>query len=156
GSAWSVVPTPSPSSSQNYLGAVADLARGDAWAVGVGGSGGQPLIEHWNGSQWGVVAAASDATGVGDYLADVAGDSGTDVWAVGYHFDSTIGGWDGLIEHWNGASWSIVPSPSTLSQPSPANVLSLSSVVALSPSDAWASGSLGIAGQSGSQTALEH
>jgi hypothetical protein len=34
-----------------------------------------------------------------------------DVWAVGYHGNAAFG-FLTLVEHWDGVSWSVVPSPS--------------------------------------------
>src|ERR1700737_4195342 len=48
---WSVVPSPNGSSS-SALSGVAVVSANDIWAVGSSGSqrsGGQTLIEHWNG-----------------------------------------------------------------------------------------------------------
>jgi hypothetical protein len=54
--------------------------------------------------------------------------SANDVWAVG------SGGNETLVEHWNGATWSIVPSPITLTQ------AALNGVTAVSANDVWAVG----------------
>lgn len=43
-------------------------------------------------------------------LAGVAAVSATDVWAVGYYYNSSSQAVT-LIEHWNGTSWSVVKSP---------------------------------------------
>src|SRR5258707_261388 len=110
GSSWAVVPTPNPFGSENILTAVADLSPANAWAVGYSVDNSnyynpvyQPLAEHWNGTGWSAVPAATDSNGLADVLSGVAAASATDVWAVGNHFDATIGGYDGLIEHWNGS-----------------------------------------------------
>jgi hypothetical protein len=146
GSAWSVVSTPNPFGNENVLNAVADLSPANAWAVGYSVDDSnyldpvyQPLIEHWNGTAWATAAAATDASGGTDQLSGVAAVSATDVWAVGSHFDAAIGGFDQLIEHWNGSSWTIVPSPAS------ANA-DLTAVTAISATDVWAAGETG-AGQ---------
>jgi hypothetical protein len=59
----------------------------------------------------------------------VAADSSNDVWAVGQ------GNGVGQVEHWNGQTWNIVPSPS--------RVINLRAVTALSPTDVWAAGVTG-------------
>src|SRR5260370_61505 len=87
---------------------------------------------------------ATESTGLADVLSGVAAVSATDVWAVGNHFDAAIGGDDGLIEHWDGSRWSIVPSP--------ASALNLTSVAAISASDVWAAG----AAPTGGQPVFEH
>src|SRR4051794_13492246 len=67
--------------------------------------------------------------GCGGRLGGVAAVSTNDVWAVG-----NAGG-DTLTEHWDGTSWSIVPSP----HPG-ASTNELFEVVALSTNDVWAVG----------------
>jgi len=151
GSAWAVVPTPNPFGTENILNAVADLSPANAWAVGYSADTSnyynpvyQPLVEHWDGTSWGAVPAATDSNGLADVLSGVAAVSATDVWAVGTHFDAAIGGDDGLIEHWDGSRWNIVPSP--------ASALNLTSVAAISASDVWAAG----AASTGGQPVFEH
>jgi hypothetical protein len=142
GSTWSQVSAPSPFGNVSILESVADLSSTNAWAVGYSEDDSnyynpiyQPLIEHWNGSSWSVSRAASDPNGSADQLFGVAGVSASDVWAVGYHFDAAIGGFDGLVEHWNGSAWQVFPS-----LPSP---YGLASVTAISSSDVWAAGATG-------------
>jgi hypothetical protein len=84
--------------------------------------------------QWRIVPSPSPGTNV--QLLDVSALSVTDAWAVGLSaspsatFESHT-----LTEHWDGTSWSVVPSPSPASGPS------LSGVLALAPDDVWAVGS---------------
>lgn len=147
GQHWTVVPTPSPHNNVDILSSVVDISSGNAWAVGYGqGSSGvsRALIEHFNGTNWSVVPAANDSNSVEDSLAAVAAVSANNVWAVGSHFDTAIGGNDGLIEHWTGSAWSIVPSPIVS--------INLNSVVALSATDIWAGSSAVTTGS----TTLEH
>ena len=58
--------------------------------------------------------------------------SPTSAWAVGSFFDSASDGTKTLIQHWDGAAWTIVPSPNA-DAPS-----TLAAVDALSANDAWA------------------
>jgi len=72
-------------------------------------------------------------TGTGNVLSSVSVVGTDDVWAVG-----TTGASQGsaLAEHWNGTSWTIVPTP-----PIPgATVSSLRAVTAVSSTDVWAVG----------------
>jgi hypothetical protein len=141
GASWTVVPTPSPHNNVDILSAVADIAPTNAWAVGNGsGSNGfsLALIEHFNGSSWKVVPAAPD-TSVTSYLSTIVALSANNIWAAGSHFDSTIGGDDGLFEHWNGTAWSIIPSPSTVTlNGSEYAVQPITSLTAISSNDIWA------------------
>src|SRR2546423_7957784 len=113
GRKWSMVKSPTASSGNNTLRAVAAVATTDAWAVGsfIAASGsGQALIEHWNGKKWSVVA--SPAAGMGNVLLGVTAVSANDVWAVGIFALTGSGIVQTLIEHWDGTSWSVVSSPS--------------------------------------------
>lgn len=65
-----------------------------------------------------------------------AATSAKDVWAVGSY--NTGGAFKTLIEHWDGAHWTIVPSPNPAGGVHTTNALN--AVVALSPKDAWAFG----------------
>jgi hypothetical protein len=141
GTAWSIVPSPN-SSSGGYLSGVAALSAANVWAVGSTGDAslGQTLIEHWDGATWSLVPSPSPSGATNSYLAGVSGDAANDVWAVGFaKFPGSTPGVtvkQTLIEHWNGASWSIVPSPNfstTLDD-------QLTGVVAFSGTNGWAVG----------------
>src|SRR5204863_6550919 len=81
------------------------------WAVGSSTAAGKPLIEHWNGNKWSIVAAPDK--GSTTELYDVTVISPSNVWAVGYY--TAAGGHNRtLIEHWNGNKWSIVASPNPI------------------------------------------
>ena len=115
GSTWRAVPTPSPSSEDSELHAVSAVTSSDVWAVGVATAQGfddpRTLIEHWDGSAWSIVAAPSPGVGSA-VLLSVTAVSSTGVWAVGYTTPTKGGNRQTLIEHWNGSSWSVSPSPS--------------------------------------------
>jgi hypothetical protein len=86
GSAWSVVPSPSPAANDTLSG-VAARSAGDVWAVGTrqDRSGAIPidrtLTEHWNGTTWSV--AASPNVGANDNLLNGVSATSGDIWAVG-------------------------------------------------------------------------
>jgi hypothetical protein len=155
GQSWKVVPTPSPHNNVDILSSVADISPTNAWAVGNGsGSNGfsHTLIEHFNGTNWSLVPAAADPT-VEDDLSAVVALSANNVWAAGSHFDSTIGGTDGLFEHWNGTAWSIVPSPSTVTINGLEYAVGpITSLAAISSTDVWAATTVG----SNNPVAFEH
>jgi hypothetical protein len=138
----------------NKLNGAAVFSRCDAWAVGyTNGSRFASLAEHWNGTKWKVFPVPDGGGVVHDnFLYGVGGSSGTNVWAVGeYGGGTSINGFLTLIEHWNGTSWSQVPSknPGGLSVP---NVLN--GVAATSGSDAWAVGRF--SNGTADQTLIEH
>jgi hypothetical protein len=115
GTAWSEVTTPQPggSSGQTELAGVAATSAANAWAVGSWDkhSPHRTFIVHWNGTSWSQVP--SPDPGGPHYesrLTAVSVVSATDAWAVGWYrqpprYRRT------LILHWNGVSWTQVPSP---------------------------------------------
>jgi erythromycin esterase-like protein len=136
GSAWNVVSSPSPGSSNNLLNGVAAVSASDVWAVGFQqNSGGvqQTLIEQWNGSSWSVISSPSPSS-FSNTLTNIAAVSASGVWAVGSQDNS---GYlpQTLIEQWNGSSWSVVSSPNVGSYNN-----QLWGVVAFSPNLAWTVG----------------
>ena len=139
GTRWGVVPGPNPGKSSNTLYGVAALSSNNVWAVGSAsdsydGSTGSALIEHWDGSQWSVVNSPKPEKGVANLYA-VSARSANDIWAVGIVItNSSPQAGQTLTEHWNGTQWSIVPSPSVLTNDY------LNSVVAISVNDVWAVG----------------
>lgn len=138
GSAWSLVPAPAAAGST--LRGVAAVGPADIWAVGSGGSSGTAslgtLTQHWNGSQWTIVPSAN-ANRL-NFLRGVAAVGAKNVWAVG---DSVKDPFDGasvyrtLIEHWNGTSWKVVPSPNV-----DAGNNSFQAIAARAANDVWAVG----------------
>ena len=120
GSRWSQVPAPTaPNTSNEVFNAVAADSASDVWAVGgqfqAGVGGDVPLIEHFNGTSWTVVANSPfvvDSFGgqhVISSLSTVAAVSPTNVWAAG----PDAGTGQAIFEHFDGSSWTVVPSPST-------------------------------------------
>jgi hypothetical protein len=134
GTSWSVVPTATlPAGDGASFGGVTALASDNVWAVGKlsGGSTTTPLIEHFNGTVWSVVASPTVSDGS---LNAVSAITASNIWAVGTSF---FGG--NLTEHFNGTSWSVVSSPN----PPGVDNLRLDSLTAVSgdsASDVWAVG----------------
>jgi hypothetical protein len=96
--------------SQSSLADVDCLGATDCFAVGAfrGDGDDQPLVEHWNGSQWQTVTVPAPASGGGS-LTSVSCVNTRDCTAVGSRARGN--GLATLVEHWNGSTWSIVPSP---------------------------------------------
>jgi len=108
GQAWTVVPTPSlsPRVTGPFLQGIAAVSARDIWAVG---GTDQPLILHWDGRAWTQVPSPAPA-GADTGLSGVAAVSAVSAWAVGDTWP--VGGTEApLIEHWNGTTWTAVPSP---------------------------------------------
>lgn len=140
GTAWNVVPSPNPSAGNNRLNGVAAVAANDVWAVGyddVGVTSSATLVLHWDGIAWNVVPSPNPPSpGLSPVLNGVAAIAANDIWAVGHFFDGSSSD-QTLTMHWDGASWSIVPS----ANPGLFNNY-LKSVAAVSSSDVWAVGYL--------------
>ncbi|HEV2932299.1 MAG TPA: hypothetical protein VGY96_04115 [Streptosporangiaceae bacterium] len=86
GTAWSIVPSPSPGSIAILSGVTTSNAANSVWAVGAdtpaGTSARQTLTLDWNGTTWNVVASPN--TGSTDGVGAVATNPGAAiVWAVG-------------------------------------------------------------------------
>lgn len=117
GSAWSVVPTPNPGTYSNGLGSIAVVTADDVWAMGSfsSGAGFLTLAEHWDGHQWTVVPTPNVASeyGASNTLGSLVARSANDVWSAGTFQNEGTGHQSRtLLAHWDGASWSFVPSPS--------------------------------------------
>ena len=123
GKAWSEVT--SPLVEGDSLRAVAAISANDVWAVGDRSEQGfeNALIEHWDGTAWSIVpdSSISGVAASTSLLMSVSADGSNDVWAVGAE----------TLLHFNGTTWSEVPSP----------LMQANSVTALSPTNAWAVGS---------------
>lgn len=145
GGVWTVISSPNTGSTKyNDLLAVAPVSTNDIWSVGYHNTDNagpedcktRTLAEHWNGSSWSIVSTPNVAKGIGDYdpLEGVAAVSTNNVWAVGYSGNCNSLAEKTLIEHWNGAKWSIVPSPN------PYTSQELHGITAVSANDIWAVG----------------
>lgn len=92
----------------------------DAWAVGVRSrsGGGKTLIEHWDGRRWTIAPSPNVRSPHGvinDILFSISGSRRGEVWAVG-SWGSEQEGYGGrgdhaLALHWDGRSWSRIPTP---------------------------------------------
>ncbi len=135
---WHIVPNVGKSSA-DYLIGISALAPDDIWAVGNNFGTQKAFTEHWDGKQWQAVPAAEVAGE--NRLSGVVVVSASNVWAVGYYF-KTVGGIGvvhGLIEHWDGHRWQVVPSP----EPHPQQEFTyfeLWGITAISATDVWAVG----------------
>ena len=109
GSAWSIVPSPSPDTQLNELRAVAAISATEAWAVGFRG-GTHPetpletLVLRWDGAAWSQAPTPNVPAGANQLFA-IAAISSAEVWAVG------AAGGGPLAMRWNGSAWGVVPVP---------------------------------------------
>ncbi len=113
GTSWASVQTDSPASPDNYpttLYSVDALSADDIWAVGTREAitpVTHPLIMHYTGGQWTQIAITED---FGD-LSSVEAISTNDVWVVGTDWDSSVAHTVSRTLHWDGQTWSVIPSP---------------------------------------------
>ena len=153
GTSWSMVPSPTPSGPGvvgAVLSSVSCVSTSSCMAVGyatdVAGNNLTDVTEQWNGVSWSIVAAAPTGQAF-DQLMSVQCLSTADCWAVGNAGPAAqtsgflpifpgAAGDQGLIEHWDGSAWSIVPS--TI-EPLPSGGY-LSGLECVGDSDCWASG----------------
>jgi hypothetical protein len=133
GSAWVVVPSPQPRGQYNEveysLRDVSALGPNDVWASGyrvidfgeyvVYAS----IVEHWDGKAWSLTTIVP-----GHQLNGIEAIAAADVWAVGT--DATRG----VVAHFDGQGWNLVPSPS------PGDTGMLADVEAESSDHLWAVG----------------
>ncbi len=116
GTAWSVVPSPDGSpTSENRLYGVSCSSATNCVAVGSAQSSesvSQTLIESWNGTTWSVVPSPDPGNPGSSFnnLSAVSCASAISCVAVG-SWGNTSGSDATLVESWNGATWSVVPSP---------------------------------------------
>lgn len=126
GSSWHRIRQ--PNLRQVVLYSVVSISADDAWAVGDSWpTGGAGAVFHWNGTHWRPVTYPA-----GSYFSVAAGGP-DDVWAVGFtrtgKFLTTV------TSHWDGQSWTQIPSPD------PDSVQNmLQGVTALPDGQAWATG----------------
>ncbi len=142
---WHVQTTPNPQASKltdSFFTSVSASGSDEAWGVGTHSNlraSDHPLVEHWNGVNWTDVPVPTRAgrqatlSGVDDLSPDNA-------WAVGQSSNADNGNERTLIEHWDGTSWSIVPSPNPATG-IPGDEDVLTAVGGSGPNDLWAVGS---------------
>ena len=137
GTGW----TPTTVPNTGILYSVADVAPGNAWAVGGAG------VKHWDGNAWNDVATPSpNASGVGTgSLIAISARAADDVWAVG-SFAVTRHISASFALHFDGVSWKITSMPN-------ATTTQLQAISAVGPNDAWA---VGLVNGSTTQSVAEH
>ena len=137
GTRWSLVRSPNATTGYNLLNAVGVVAANDVWAVGQAaiGSTYSTMIQHWNGTSWNIVSSPNVA-GFSNVLQAITVVSANDIWAVGYSQDTNFNTFT-LTLHWNGAAWSIVPSPNDGGNNVGNHLLA---AAAVSANDVWAVG----------------
>jgi hypothetical protein len=147
-SSWTVVSSPNPGTSTNFLNGVATIGADNLWAVGSysNGSGSFPLIEHRSKSKWTVVSSPN----IAGSLSAIAAISANNIWAVGENDSSNMQ--ETLVEHRNGKVWKIVTSPNFAPSGN-----TLASISISSAKDIWAAGTTtSTSSTSGDRPLIEH
>jgi hypothetical protein len=149
GTKWAVVKSQNATNGYNLLNGVAVVAANDVWTVGQAANGStySTLVEHWNGTAWSIVPSPN-VPGLSSVLQAISVISANDIWAVGYSSDTNFNNFT-LTLHWNGSTWSIVPSP----------ILDhdiLFAVDAIASNDVWAVGRSKPGGYSDARTLTIH
>lgn len=132
GTAWTPVSVPSI---EYGLDVVVAPSATDVWAFGL-----SRVALHWDGTAWQRVRmpVPSDSAAPGFWGA--AAVSSDDVWAVG-NVAPAHAPEHGIIDHWNGSRWQLVPFNVPRSE--------LYGIVALSANDVWAVGAASVSSSGG-------
>jgi hypothetical protein len=134
---WQRVASPSLNVNDNVLAGVSAASATDAWAVGTyypfGNGPLATLAEHFDGTRWSVYPLPNVGKQENTLLA-VSMPSPGKAWAVGYYVSGKFKQ-QTLIEHFDGVTWSVVPSVSPGAEQ---NILY--GVSAVTDSDVWAVG----------------
>jgi hypothetical protein len=138
GTSWTAFPAPMiGGDNTSYLDGVVDISPTNAWAAGIVGIGtatpGQ-VIEHWNGTAWGVFPGPTFSAGDQPEIYAMTALSATDIWAVGSLLTSNQI-LEALYEHWDGKVWTAYTGPFTGF---------IQGVSADAPNDIWAVGYSGL------------
>ncbi|MEO8288836.1 MAG: S-layer homology domain-containing protein [Chloroflexota bacterium] len=162
---WNIIDGPDPSPDLNLLFGVDATSSTDIWAVGMFDSTGPHLTQHWNGSYWSIVPISGSAQET--ILRGVSAISTNDVWGVGWTYSNGAQRQDAgaallrdsedepgattttVTAHWDGNTWSIIPSPA------PSSIDNrLTGVDGIATDDVWAVGSYSVNNQP--QTLILH
>ena len=152
GSAWTSVPSPSPTP---YPGGgwadfqtVHAVSTNDVWAAGGqriaapdGFVGTHLMVQHWNGSQWSIVPAPVTIGGSGNFIDDIEVVAADDIWFVGDWLKfppSSSAEKRALAMHWDGSGFTIFDTP--FFDNAPIGGHGLTAISAVSSNDIWAVG----------------
>ena len=131
------------------LRGVVALGPRDIWAVGqqygrTNTFGDTTLAMHFNGNVWSQIPSPNPLSGNSNdqnWLTSVSAVATNDIWAVGRYGNHDGGPLDQtLVEHWNGARWTVVPSPNPGGSSQDND---LWGVAAVTSGDVWAVGGVG-------------
>jgi hypothetical protein len=128
GTSWTIQPTPNGSG----LSGVSCTSSSACTAVGPGGTppdGATTLAEAWDGTTWTVQPSPNESGAPGSSMSGVSCTSATGCTAAGSYVTSTLS-YLTLAERWDGASWTIQPTPNPSGPTSFLNGVSCTSATA--------------------------
>jgi hypothetical protein len=136
GKKWQVVPSANIARGYGSLSAITAISQHDIWAVGAfydakAEATIHPLLEHWDGISWHVIAPPGGDTASMGILNDVTAISANDVWVAGHVSVTDSKPSQGLIMHWDGHQWNTETSPMAYQ---------ISNISVLSAHDIWIDG----------------
>lgn len=116
GASWLLVAIPNPGGAVNStLNGVSCPTAIECTAVGSSDDGqtsSATLVEHWNGTSWSIVTSPNPSGATFSALSGVSCPVATSCYAVGFGSGgSPLAVTTTLVEHWDGATWSVVTSP---------------------------------------------
>ncbi len=138
GTSWTAITD--ESTSDGVIFGISAPAADDVWAVGSIAVG-ATLIEHFNGAKWSAVPSPNPGNGE-TVLEGVTALTRDDVWAVGWFVEAANQDRPAktLIEHWDGTSWTVVPSPNVGGPNTQSFSNELRGITAVSANNVWAFG----------------
>ena len=148
GAVWSLIDSPNASRKDHVIYGIDCASPSNCWAVGAYIPESQDriltLAVRWDGVAWDIVSSPIRGAVVHNYLewGNMDCVSESDCWVVGFTV-SGIGIVQTLTQHWDGISWTVVPSPNLTRFGVPGGDGSdnrLYGVDCVSSSDCWAVG----------------
>ena len=116
GHTWAIQPSPNVAASPiSSLAGVHCTSAASCFAVGVSyastatSAAQSTLIERWDGATWSIAPSPNQPFANDSSLAGVSCVNATSCFAVGNYDTNTLT--NTLVEHWDGAAWTIMPSP---------------------------------------------
>jgi hypothetical protein len=135
GTDWTISPTASVPG--GILTAVTAVSASDIWAIGDDADAGTGVVMNYNGTGW-TQTSVPAPSGTDWDLTGISAASASDVWATGYTYNvlDTADGVQPIAEHYNGTSWTLTDLP----VPTGDTYSAIANVLAISPTDIWATG----------------
>ena len=129
---------------ESCIQSISAISTNDVWAAGwinYSGNTSSTQVQHWDGTQWTSMTTPNVGTG-SNQLFGIVALADNNVWAVGDSVAPDTGieyPNRTLIEHWDGTSWTVVPSPNFDYGDVPRDNV-LQGIVAVAANNLWAFG----------------